>query len=235
MKEEFPKRLREEIRWRQRLRCNWLKEGDKNTKFFLGLVTSRTNKISIMMDGQKRLGKKEGIIKHIEEYFSSLYADEGWGRPSLDNLAFDAIETQKAQWLGREFEEEEVRQAVFDLAGDKAPGLDGFPMAFFQRFWVMLKRDILEFMEEFHLCGRLSKGTRASFIALVLKKSGEVGIKDYMPISLLESIDKILAKVLAERIQKVLPNIISSEQGAFVKGRHILDDILVANECVHSR
>lgn len=99
----------------------------------------------------------------------------------------------------------------------------------------MLKEDILAFMEEFHQRGKISKGMGASFIALVPKKEGEIGIKDYKPISLLGSIYKILAKVLAGRIQKILPSIISNEQGTFVKGRQILDDILVANECMHSR
>lgn len=56
-----------------------------------------------------------------------------------------------------------------------------------------------------------------------------------MPISLLGSIYKILAKVLDWRIQKVLLGIIFKEQGDLVQGRQILDDILVVNECVHSR
>ena len=54
-------------------------------------------------------------------------------------------------------------------------------------------------------------------------------------ISVIGSVYKILAKVLAGRLQKVLPNIISMDQGAFVKRRQILDGVLVANECVHSR
>ena len=137
----------------------------------------------------------------------------------MGNIAFEVIGDEEAKWLDRNFEEEEVRQAVFDLAGDKAPGLHGFSIAFFQHFWVMLKKDILKFMKEFHWRGMLSKGIGASFIALVLKKSGEIGIKDYRPISLLGSIYKILAKVLPGRIQKDFPNIISSKQGAFIKGR----------------
>ena len=93
----------------------------------------------------------------------------------------------------------------------------------------------MDFLEEFFQMAKLSKGLGASFIALIPKKTGDLGIKDYRPISLLGCLYKILTKVLTGRIQKVLPKIISSEQGAFVDGRQILDDILVANERVHSR
>ena len=99
----------------------------------------------------------------------------------------------------------------------------------------MLKKDVMDFVEEFSQKGKLSKGLGASFIASVLKKVGDLGIKDYRPISLLGSLYKILTKVLAGRMQKIMPKIISNEQGAFVEGRQILDDILVANECVLSR
>lgn len=153
----------------------------------------------------------------------------------MGNIAFEAIGEEEANWPERNFEEEEVRHAVFDLAGAKAPGPDGFPMAFCQRFWKMVKKEVIDFVEEFSQSGKLSKGLEASFIALIPKKAGALGIKDYRPISLLGRLYKILTKVLARRIQKVLPKIISSEQGAFVKGRQILDGILVASECVHSR
>ena len=80
----------------------------------------------------------------------------------------------------------------------------------------MLKRDVMDFVEEFSQRGKLSKGLGASFILLVPKKTGDLGIKDYRPISLLGSPYKILTKVLAGRMQKILPKIISIEQGAFV-------------------
>ena len=92
-------------------------EGGKNMKFFHGMASSRrTNQIYCILDGQKRMEKKEETVAHIEDYFSSLYVDEGWERRSLDKLVFDATGEQKAQWLERKFEEDEVCQAV-DLAG----------------------------------------------------------------------------------------------------------------------
>lgn len=59
--------------------------------------------------------------------------------------------------MERDFEEEEVRDAVFKMTGDKAPGLDGFPLFFFQRFWLDLKHEVMAFIKEFHDRDMLSK------------------------------------------------------------------------------
>lgn len=133
------------------------------------------------------------------------------------------------------FDEQEVKEAIFSMSGDKAPRPDGFPMAFFQRFWDLLKGDVMAFMCEFHSHGKLSKTIGASVISLVPKKNGVGCLKDFRPISLIGRMYKSLAKVLARRLQKIVPSIISSTQGAFMHDRQILDVVLVANECIHSR
>ena len=81
--------------------------------------------------------------------------------------------------------------------GDKAPGQDNFPIAFFQTFWEVIKEDVMIFMKEFLVRGKLSKHIGASFITLIAKKAGAKNIKDYRPISLIGAIYKVLAKVLA--------------------------------------
>ena len=67
----------------------------------------------------------------------------------------------------------------------------------------------------------------ATFIALIPKREGPISIKDFRPISLIGNLYKILAKVLANRLRKVLPEITSENQGAFVDGHHILDIVLL--------
>lgn len=129
----------------------------------------RGNRIHFLMDGESRLKDRESIIQHIKDFFVNLYAREDWDRPSLDKLAISTISEEDARWLEREFEEIEVRIANHDLGGDKAPGLDGFPMVFFQRFWEVTKVDIMKFMKEFHFRGKLSKSAGASFISLIPK------------------------------------------------------------------
>lgn len=137
------------------------------------------------MNGDVGLDNREDIIKHILDYFISLYSKDSWIRPLLDNLNFASIGNDKAIWLEKAFEEDEVCQAVFDLGGDKAVGPDGFPIIFFQRFWVDVKEDIMAFMEEFHSRGRLSKNIGVSFIVLIPKKLGAECLKYFRPISLL--------------------------------------------------
>lgn len=137
--------------------------------------------------------------------------------------------------LGKRFDVDEMEEVIFSLEGDKASGPDGFSILFFffffQRFWMICKHDVVAFIREFYARGRLSKNLCASFITLIPKFEGAAQLREFCPIRLIGSIYNILVS----RLQKVLPSIISSSQGAFIKGKQILDDVLVANECIHSR
>lgn len=96
----------------------------------------------------------------------------------------------------------------------------------------MVKSDIVDFFKEFHRKGVLPKAFVASFITLIPKNDNPQGLGEYRPICLIGSIYKILAKVLANRIKKVLVSLISECQSAFLGGRIILDGIVVINELV---
>ena len=125
-----------------------------------------------------------------------------------------------------------------DFDGDKVPGPDGFPMAFFQTCWADIKIDFLEVFQFFFFFfnnAQFEKSLNATFISLIPKKSDVVEVRDFWPISLIGEVYKIIAKVLANKLKMVLGDIVHKSQNAFVKGRQILYFVLIANECLDSR
>jgi hypothetical protein len=95
-----------------------------------------------------------------------------------------------------------------------------------------MKDDLMRFVSDFHRNGKLLKGINSTFISLIPKKDCPQTLNDFRPISLVGSLYKVLAKLLANRLKNVIGSVISDTQSAFVKGRQILDGILVANEVV---
>lgn len=130
------------------------------------------------------------------------------------------------------FEEEQIKEGVWSCDGDKSPIPDDFNFRFIKEYWELMKNDIVEFFKEFHCRAVLPKTFSTSFITLVPKNDNPQGLGEYRPISLIGSIYKILAKVLTNRLKKVLPNVISDCQSTFWGGRNILDGVVVLNELV---
>lgn len=105
-----------------------------------------------------------------------------------------------------------------------------------KRFWETIGDDVCRMVSDFHSNASLAKGSNASFLVLIPKKDNPIGLNDYRPISLVGCIYKIIAKLMAARLARVMETIISGTQNAFLKGRNILDGVVALNEIMdHAR
>lgn len=85
-------------------------------------------------------------------------------------------------FLETQFTEEEVMAAIRGMSGDKAPGPDGFPLAFFQNCWEVIKDDLIEVFQHFYVHKSFERSFNASFIALIPKRVGAEDITEFRPI-----------------------------------------------------
>jgi len=121
---------------------------------------------------------------------------------------------------------------VKESDGNKSSGPDGFNFAFFKEFWYLLKHEVRIMFDQFYANEKLPTSFLSYFVTLIPKVNNPSSLKEYRLISLLGCLYKILSKVLAARLSKVMNSIISASQSTFLKGRHLVDGVLVVNEVV---
>ena len=128
----------------------------------------------------------------------------------------------------------EIDAAVDSCDGTKAPGPDGYNFNFIKSAWDVIKKDVYEIVFEFWRTARLPKGSNNAFIAMIPKVDNPLGLKDYRPISMVGCVYKIISKILARRLQRVISELIGPSQSSFIHGRQILDGALIASELIES-
>ncbi|GJS70092.1 RNA-directed DNA polymerase, eukaryota, reverse transcriptase zinc-binding domain protein [Tanacetum coccineum] len=127
---------------------------------------------------------------------------------------------------------DEVKNAVWDCGSSKAPSPDGFFFAFVKKYWDDIRVYIMKYVNIFLDTGSLPHGSSSSFFTLIPKVNNPIFIKDFRPISLICVHYKIIAKILANRLAKVIDKIVSHEQSTFIAGRQIINGPLILSEIV---
>ena len=103
-------------------------------------------------------------------------------------------------WLVKEMEEKVIRKYVFQLGIYKAPGPDRFNGFFYQKYWDIVNKDMVEAVREFFKTGRMLKELNATKIVLILKVKGLKEVSQFSPISLCNFAYKVISKVLVNRL-----------------------------------
>ncbi|GJW92040.1 RNA-directed DNA polymerase, eukaryota [Tanacetum coccineum] len=203
----------------QKAKVKWAIEGDENSRYFHGVLNkkrSQSNIRGIMVDGKWQDNPK--VIK--SEFF--LHFRKRFEKPSANRILIDmnfpkTISIDQQTELEGAVSKEEVKKAVWDCGSDKSPGPDGFSFGFYRKFWTCIENDVFAAVNYFFTFGDIPKGCNACFIALIPKVHDANLVKDFRPISLIGSIYKIIAKILANRLVGVLGDISKKKQSLIFK------------------
>ena len=179
----------------------------------------RNNSLDRIIINGKWLTEDQEVREGIVNAFQNLLSEElGW-RADIEGLQLNQLNSREAEVLKLPFTEEEIHFALIEMKGDKAPGPDGFTVAFWQAYWDFMNKEVVNLFKEFYEHGSFAKCLNNTFLVLIPKKGGAEDLGDFRPISLLGGLYKLLAKVLANRLKKVLERVVSVDQNAFVRGR----------------
>ncbi|XP_042969115.1 uncharacterized protein LOC122301804 [Carya illinoinensis] len=230
---------KEILRLSERLKMEQATESSHNVSIVRKLqkeLEEEKNRISEIIDDQGRCVKDQ---KGIEEVFFQYYSN--LSSPSTDDIAAGlwGIESKVSGLMNEELQKDftmlEVEAALKDMGPLKSPGPDGFGACLYQNYWSTIGEEVcqavLSFLNE---KSGLDGSINFTHIALIPKIDKPVIASDFRPISLCNVLYKLVSKVLANRLKKVLPVIISKNQSAFLPGRLITDNVMVAYEALHT-
>ncbi|PKI78917.1 hypothetical protein CRG98_000690 [Punica granatum] len=138
------------------------------------------------------------------------------------------------QVLVRPVSSEEVRFALFAMGPYKAPGPDGFPAIFFQAYRAVVEPSLVEFVRSVIDRGMSVSNVNDTLLVLISKVELPESIHQFRLISLCNVSYKLITKVIANRLQGYMAELVSPNQVSFVPRQHIQDNIVIAQVLVHS-
>ncbi|OMO86337.1 reverse transcriptase [Corchorus capsularis] len=230
---------REEIMWRQRSKVSWLREGDRNSRFFHSVVNTRkakNNIASIQDDGGNWHSEIKTVEKVVVDYFKQIFITSNPLHSDIEHVLGTVDQRVTAEMnakLNRPFTVEDIRVAAFDMGADKSPGPDGMTPLFYQQYWHIVGEKASEMALAFLNLRQALPDINHTSVVLIPKNEHPCMVKDYRPISLCNVVFKIVSKALANRLGEILPEVIGPNQSAFVPGRMIFDSSFIVFETIH--
>jgi hypothetical protein len=179
------------------------------------------------------------LAHYVTIFYTRLYTSDADspGTSAAQELCWQSIPSRISdnanEGLIRNLSVEEVAKAIRAFSKGKAPGHDNIPMEFFHECEKEIAPDL-----QLAFTALLNEGETSTFInkgviTLIPKSDDHARLNNWRPITLLGSIYKILAKLLAGRLQVILPNVIRKNHTSFVEGRSILDNVFITQESLN--
>lgn len=230
----------EEEHLKQKAKLHWLEVDDLNNKKFHNYIRSckAQNTIrEIRSSSGVVLRSHEEIKVEAERYFSGFLNQSPVSQQEatveeLKELMKYRCTEEDCRQLEGEVSEEEIRKVLFSMPSHKSTGPDGYPSEFFRTAWPVIGADFIVSVQSVFKYGFLPKGVNSTILALVPKKVDSKEMKDYRPIACCNVLYKVVSKILANRLKKILPSVITENQSSFIKGRLLMENVLLASKLV---
>ena len=215
----------------------WIEMGEKPTRYFFQLENKHQsrNAISELHVNNTSIKADKNILQECRDFYENLYTAEPVHLESQDWLLeqFDQFLTSDDQALCKgELTLTESFEAASQMSTNKSPGSDGLPVEFYRCFWGLIGPDLAEILNYSFQHGSLSETQRRGIIRLLYKKEDPLELKNWRPISLLNTDYKICTKVLANRLRQVLPRIINKDQTCGIPDRSIYENLFLLRDTI---
>ncbi|XP_048611782.1 uncharacterized protein LOC125586041 [Brassica napus] len=194
------------------------------------------NKITQLLDENGDIVEdEEGLVAIATSYFRQIFesSDPEDIEDPLSQIPA-TITGDMNNNLTAPVSEWEIKLALFAMHPEKAPGPDGMTALFYQKLWDIVEDDLTLMVNKFLFEGTMADGLNDTNICLIPKTTRPNVMSQFRPISLCNVSYKIISKVLCQRLKRVLPGLVSETQSAFVAGRQISDNIMIAQEMFHA-
>ncbi|KAL8151867.1 hypothetical protein V2J09_021675 [Rumex salicifolius] len=228
----------EEMFWFQKSREKWVELGDRNTAYFHAstIIRRRRKYVLALKDhAENRVVEKPDLENMVVTFFKDLYSlPSDASCMNLPRGGFPSIPCTDLLRLGVPFTDEEIRAAFHKMGAYKAPGVDGFQPVFYQKCWDVVRESVCTFIKEFFSTGHLPTGANETLIHLIGKVDSPELVSQFRPISLCNVLYKAITKILRTRLRPIMEYVVSPLQSSFIPGRFITDNVLLAQELVHS-
>ncbi|KAK6789979.1 hypothetical protein RDI58_013779 [Solanum bulbocastanum] len=234
---EFTKYLKlQDAILRQKARAKWLEERDVNTFYFHSTIKDRRSRLSlkiIMNEQNQWLEGNDQIVERAMSFYQKLFSCESVSiKTETINYLPRCITDEDNEILNALPTLQEVKEYVFSLDPDSAPGPDRLSGLFYQAVWNIIASDVHKAVISFFSGDILPKNFTHTCLVLIPKTDFPQSFSDLRPISLCNVSSKIISKILNARLASILPRIISKNQTGFVKCRAISENILLPQEII---
>ena len=224
-----------------RLKRTWIEKGETNSAYFLNLEKAQKQKTNITRLQSNNVVSNEPatISSEIHKFYETLYTAKTKENPILLAQFHEEMQipqVSEADNLQAELpiSIEEMGKALKALNNNSSPGLDGLTTAFYKIFWTELKQDLFNSFKHSFETDTLTNSQNKGVTTLIHKGKDlpKDNLAHFRPITVTNTDYKIMAKVIAERLKKILPKIISESQVGFIKGRNIAQAIRAINDII---